>query len=103
MPVKPRPRLSILRVWSSRHGYSPAVTDIVLGDFDRHLDGAVRADIDVSAREGLHGADAGWRPQADPGARPASQSLGLHAVQLKDVLARERDRGGSAQHLAVLP
>jgi hypothetical protein len=39
--------------------------------------------------EGLHGADAGWRPQADPGARPASQSLGLHAVQLKDVLTRE--------------
>ena len=39
----------------------PAVRDIVLGVFGRHFDGAIQADIDVSAREGLHGADAGRR------------------------------------------
>jgi hypothetical protein len=83
MPVKPRPRLSIPRVWSSRPGYS-------IGRLRPTFRWAVRADTDVSAREGLHGADAGWRPQADPGARPASQLLGLHAVEFENTLAEER-------------
>jgi hypothetical protein len=34
---------------------SPARTDQVLGVIGRHFDGAVRADVDVPAREGLHG------------------------------------------------
>src|SRR5271168_242580 len=70
--------------------FGPAVADIVLGVFGRHFDGAVQANIDVSAREGLHGADAGWRSQADPGARPASQLLGPHAVEFENTLAGER-------------
>src|SRR5271156_3889059 len=69
--------------------FGPAVTDIVLGVFGRHFDGAVQANIDVSAREGLHGADAGWRSQADPGAGPASQLLGPHAVEFENTLAGE--------------
>ena len=54
----------------------PAVTDIVLGVLGRHFDGAIEADIDVSAREGLHGADAGRRPQANrerPGVRSGTR------------------------------
>ena len=44
----------------------PASTDQVLGVIGRHFDGAVRAHVDVPAREGLHGPDAGWGKQANP-------------------------------------
>jgi hypothetical protein len=40
-------------------GASSAVTDLVLGVFGQHFDGAVQANIDVSAREGPNSQNGG--------------------------------------------
>ena len=71
----------------------PASTDQVLGVIGEHFDGAVRADVDVPAREGLHGSDAGWGKQANPisfRVIGVLTALGSHAVEFEDALARER-------------
>ena len=71
----------------------PARTDQVLGVIGRRFDGAVRADVDVPARESLHGPDAGRRLQANPisfRVLAVLTALGSHAVVLQDRLARVR-------------
>src|SRR6201985_68618 len=71
----------------------PASTDQVLGVIGRHFDGAVRADVDVPAREGLHGPHTGRRLQANPisfRVLGVLTALGSYAVEFEDALARER-------------
>src|SRR5262249_54150926 len=46
--------------------FGPAVSDIELGVLARHFDRAIETDIDVPAREGLYGAEAWRRLQANP-------------------------------------
>ena len=46
--------------------FGPAVSDIELGVLGRHFDRAIETDIDVPAREGLYGAVAWRRLQANP-------------------------------------
>src|SRR6185295_20349132 len=61
----------------------PALADQVLGVIGRHFDGAVRADVDVPAREGLHGPHTGRRLQANPisfRVLGVMTALGSHAV-----------------------
>src|SRR5205814_9501742 len=72
----------------------PARTDQVPGVIGRHFDGAVRADVDVPAREGLHGPHTTRRRlQANPisfRVLGVLTALGSHAVVLQDRLARVR-------------
>ena len=71
----------------------PARTDQVLGVIGRHFDRAVRADVDVPAREGLHGPHTARRLQANPRSFRVIgvlTALGLHAVEFEDALTWER-------------
>src|ERR1700752_5109691 len=71
----------------------PASTDQVLGVIGRHFDGAVRADVDVPAREGLHGPDTGRGLPANPisfRVLGVLTALGSPAVEFEDALARVR-------------
>src|ERR1700730_4892113 len=55
-----------------------------------HFDRAIKADIDMSAREGLHGADARRRLQPHPRSGPPSASFEVPLVKFIHVLAWER-------------
>ena len=63
-----------------------------MGVIGRHFDCSIGADVDVSAGEGLHGADAARRLQANPTSfevQRVSETLGLHSHELDEALVRE--------------